>query len=107
MRQIKESFVEPRHTWSSHASSAGADRYGTAASQSERGQRIGGALERCFASTLMDYGNTRTAPAWGAPRPPNLWGRFTPQMGGLVGVWGANGYLRLPTLISSATEKRS
>ena len=27
--------------------------------------------------------------------------------GGLVGVWGAKGYLRLPTLISSATEKRS
>ena len=57
-----------------------------------------GARER--ASFRQRNANRRTAPVWGAPRPPtSLGGRFTPQRG----AWfrGANHNLCLPTLISS------
>ena len=58
---------------------------------------------RCTRSRLISpktNANRRTAPVWGAPRPPtSLGGRFTPQRG----AWfrGANHNLCLPTLISS------
>ena len=30
-------------------------------------------------------GNTKTAPAWGTPRPSNLWGGFSTEWGGSFG----------------------
>jgi hypothetical protein len=58
---------------------------------------------RCTRTRLISSktnANRRTAPVWGAPRPPtSLGGRFTPQRG----AWfrGANNNLCVPTPISS------
>ena len=46
-------------------------------------------------------GKAKKAPTWGAPRPSNLWGGFSPEWGAGLGFPGSKNDLGLRPLISS------
>jgi hypothetical protein len=51
-------------------------------------------------------GKAKTAPTWGAPRPSNLWGGFSPEWGAKLGFPGSRNDLGLPALISSGPNAK-